>query len=151
MWSCSFPIYICGIKFVGWDIFLVLAIATKAAMASPKSFTIFLNKPITPSCFQTNVLFMFSFTNCYGHGFMLIFVLNLGFYYNDVEHIRHKYHNRQYISIRKSLSYSIYDGVVHRARIINVGIENFGSAGQFGFTYRALVGRVTKYLCVFCI
>ena len=50
---------------------------------------------------------MFSFTNCYGYGFMMIFFLNLGFYYNDVEY-RHKYHNRQHISIRKNPCFIVY-------------------------------------------
>ena len=51
---------------LGYAIGLVFGIATKAAI----------------------VLSIFTFANCYGYGFMLIF-LNLGFYYNDVEY-RHK-------------------------------------------------------------
>ena len=46
----------------GCAIGLVFGIATKAAI----------------------VLSIFSFPNCSGYGFMLIFFLNLGFYYNDV-------------------------------------------------------------------
>ena len=38
---------------------------------------------------------------------MLIFFLNLGFYYNAVEY-RHKYLNRQHISIRKTLCSIVY-------------------------------------------
>ena len=46
--------------------------------------------------------------------FYVDFFSNLGFYYNDVEY-RHKYHNRQRISIRKtSLLYSIYDDDTRR-------------------------------------
>ena len=33
--------------------------------------------------------------------FYVDFFLNLGFYYNEVEY-RHKYHNRQHISVRKN-------------------------------------------------
>ena len=62
------------------------------------------------------------------------FFLSLGFYYNDVEY-RHKYHNRQHK--KKSLLYSIYDGVTRRDPISNVGIV--GSVGQASFTYQVLV------------
>ena len=48
-------------------IFLFSDLETKAAVAFSKSFT------IRPSYFQTNVLSKFSFTNCFGYGFMLIF------------------------------------------------------------------------------
>ena len=90
-----------------------------------------------PSYFQTNVLSKFSFADCFG--FLLIFFLNLGFYCNAVEY-RHKYHNRQHISIRKkSLLYCVYDGATRRDSVSNVGIESVGSAGQAGFTYQALV------------
>ena len=52
MWWCPFPIYICGIKFLfGCIICPVSGIAAKAAI----------------------VLSIFSFTNCYGYGFMLNF------------------------------------------------------------------------------
>ena len=69
---------------------LVSDIATKAAMAPPKLFTIFQSGHIRPSYFQTNDLSKFSFTNCYGYGFI-------------------KCVNMQRISKRKtSLLYSIY-------------------------------------------
>ena len=41
MWYCPFSIYISVIKFNCSAIGLVSSLATKAAMASPKSFTIF--------------------------------------------------------------------------------------------------------------
>ena len=70
---------------------------------------------------------------------MLIFFLNLEFYYNAVEY-RHKYLNRQHISKKKKfLFYSVYDDVARRDPISNVGIENAGSPGQAGFTYKAFV------------
>ena len=40
-------------------------------------------------------------------GFHVDFFLNLGFYYNDVKY-RHKYHNRQHISIRKNPCFIVY-------------------------------------------
>ena len=55
----------------------------------------------------TIVLSIFSFTNCYGYGFMLIFFLNLGFYYHAIEN-RLKYLNTQHISIRKNLGFIVY-------------------------------------------
>ena len=78
---------------------------------------------------------------------MLIFFLNFGFYYNDVEyrHKRREYNNRQHISIKKSLIYGTYDGIIWRDPVNNVGIESVGSAGQTSFTYQALVWRVTKH------
>ena len=39
--SAPFPIYICGVKFLGCAICLVSGIAAKAAMPFPNSFTIF--------------------------------------------------------------------------------------------------------------
>ena len=39
--------------------------------------------------------------------FYVDFILNLGFYYNAVEY-RHKYHNRQYINIRKNPCFIVY-------------------------------------------
>ena len=63
MWCCRFPIHIIGIKSLIWLRFgLVPGIVVKAAI----------------------VLSIFSFTNCCGYGFMLIF-FKLGFYYNDLE------------------------------------------------------------------
>ena len=40
-WDLVRPFYICDVKFFGCAICLVSAMATKAAMASSKSFTIF--------------------------------------------------------------------------------------------------------------
>ena len=39
--------------------------------------------------------------------FYVNFFLNLGFYYNDVEY-RHKYYNKQHISIRKNPYFIVY-------------------------------------------
>ena len=50
--------------------------------------------------------------NCYGDGFMLIFFLNLGFYYDAVEY-RHKYLNRQNITIRKYPCIIVYTIALH--------------------------------------
>ena len=64
-------------------------IATKAAMAFPKTFVIFQLGHIRPSYFQTNVLSRISFASYHGYGFT-------------------KYLNMQLISIRKtSLFYNI--------------------------------------------
>ena len=41
------------------------------------------------------------------NGFILIFFLNLGFYYNAIEY-RHKYLNRQHIRKRKNPCFIIY-------------------------------------------
>ena len=68
----------------GCTVGLVSGIATKAAI----------------------VLSMFSFTNCYGYSFMLIF-LKLMILFNAVEY-RHKYLNMQHISIRKILCFIVY-------------------------------------------
>ena len=57
----------------GWAVCLVSGIATKKTIAFPKSFTIFWGGHIRPSYFQTNVFSKFSFTNCLGYGFVLIF------------------------------------------------------------------------------
>ena len=73
----------------GGMICLVSSIATKAAMDSPKLFTIFQLEHIRLNYFQTNVLSEFSFTNYYGYRFI-------------------KFFNVQHISKRKiSLLYNI--------------------------------------------
>ena len=54
-------------KVFGFTICLVSSIATKMAMISPKSFVIYLEKPIRLSYFQTNVFSVLSFTNCLGY------------------------------------------------------------------------------------
>ena len=52
------------------------------------------------------VLSIFSYTNCCGYSFMLIF-LNLKFYDNDVKY-KHKYLNTKHISIRKNPCFIVY-------------------------------------------
>ena len=51
------------------------------------------------------VFSVFSFTNCCGYSFMLIF-LNFEFYYIAVEY-KHKYLNTQHINIRKNLCFIV--------------------------------------------
>ena len=78
-----------------------------------------------------------------GYNLTLIFFLNLGFYYNVLEY-RHKYLNKQHISIRKiSLRYFIdttespeeSPQVTSELKVF----ESIYSVGQDGFTYQVLV------------
>ena len=84
-----FPIYICGIKFLIWLCYW--------------------------SCFRHSD--KSSYCSLYIQFYKLLwlwfyvdFFLNLGFCYNNVEyrHKRHKYHNRQHISIRKNPCFILY-------------------------------------------
>ena len=86
MWCCPFPIYICGQIWLRYW-----------------------------SCFRRNdksgYCFLYiQFYKLLWIGFCVDFFLNLGLYYNDVEyrHKRHKYHNRQHISIRKNPCFIVY-------------------------------------------
>ena len=56
------------------------------------------------------VLSIFSFTTCSGYDFMVIFFLNLGFYYSNVKYRQkwHKYHNSQRTSKRKNSCFIVY-------------------------------------------
>ena len=101
----------------GCAIGLVSGIATKAAI----------------------VLSIFSFTNCSGYSFMLIFS-EIWEFITMVEIINTNDINTITDSIRKNPSFvCIYDGVIRRAPVSNVGTENGGSAGQAGFAYQVLV------------
>ena len=86
MWCCPFPIYICGIKLLNrlhyWSCFR--------------------------HCDKSGYFSLYiQFYNCCVYGFVLIFFLNLGFYYNAVEY-RHKYLNTQHISIKKNPCFIVY-------------------------------------------
>ena len=68
----------------GCAICLVAGIEKKAAMASQK-YLLYFSSAHQAELFSKNVLYKFSFTNCYSYGFMLIF-LKLGFFSNAVEY-----------------------------------------------------------------
>ena len=124
MWCCRFPIYICDIKFLIWL----------------RYWSCFWHDDKCDYC-----SLHIQFYKLLWLWFYVDFYSNLGCYCNNVEY-RHKYHNRQHISIRKtSLFYRISDDLTRRDPVSNVGIESVGSAGQAGFTY-----QVIKRLCVFC-
>ena len=131
MWCCAFSNYICDVKIVWLSCLSCFRHSDKNDYGFPKIIHHILVGAHQICYFQTKVLSIFSFTNCYG--FMLIFFLNLGCYYNAVDCVeyRHKYLNRQHISKRKTfLVHSIYDGVARRSSISNIKFESVSSAGQ---------------------
>ena len=89
---------------------------------------------------------------------MLIFFLNLGFYYNDVEY-RHKYHNRQHISIRKDLCFIVYmtaspEETSSVTSGLRVSVQPVKPALPIRFLYEELpnvyVLSAQKMLTIFC-
>ena len=88
MWCCLFSIYISDIKFL-----LIICL---------RYWTCFRHSDKSGYC-----SLYIQFTSCCGYDFMLIFSLNLGFYYNVVEYW-HKYLNPHYMNIRKNLCFVVY-------------------------------------------
>ena len=86
-WCGPVHIYVCGIKFFSCTICQVSDIATKAATAFPKSFTIFLKAPIRPSYFKQNICSKFSFAKLLGLCFCVDFSSDFGFYYIVLQYI----------------------------------------------------------------
>ena len=101
-----------------------------------------------PSFFQTKYSLEIHHHKLLGSWFYLDYFLNMGFYYIALQY-RYRYNNKQPIG-QKNPRFMICVGITRRAAIGNVGNENVGSAGQTGFSHRALECRVTKIEYFFC-
>ena len=136
MCCCLFPIYICGIKFLLWQRCLFcFRHSDKSGFGFPKIIHHILVGAHQAEIFSKKYSIYNQFYKLLLLGFYFDFLLNLGFYYKAVEN-RHKYRNRQHISIRKYPCFIICTTTSpERGPLSNVGIESVGSAGQTGVTY----------------